>query len=207
MSTNQPAETDPAHGWRTLKNRHNGEVLSMRRVIRDGVLQLELKGTLPPRKPGPPLHIHTMEDETGVVTAGTLSAELNGRVVRCGPGERVAFPKGSAHRWWNDGDDVLGFEGFASPVVDLDVFFAGIFEVLNSGPANRPPVFHMAHLVWRHRKTQILLVGPRWVQAVLVPLVVVIGTLLGKYRGTSWPGCPARVAPAPLVESAFRARA
>lgn len=87
------------------------------------------------------------------------------------------------------------------PVVDLDVFLAGAFDVLNSGPAKRPPLFYLAHLAWRHRKTQATLVLPRWAQSILVPCVVVVGTILGRYQGTEWPGCPARCAPAPLADS------
>jgi hypothetical protein len=37
----------------------------------------------------------------------------------------------------------------------------------------------------------------RPVQAVLFRTVVVLGTLLGRYRGTDWPGCPARCPGAP----------
>jgi hypothetical protein len=33
---------------------------------------------------------------------------------------------------------------------------------------------------------------PRPVQTVLFRVVVAIGTLLGRYRGHDWPGCPSR---------------
>ena len=202
MPIEQPAGSHDVGQWQTLHNRHTGETLRMRRVVRDGVLCLELKGTLPARCDGPPLHIHTVEDERGIVASGTLSAEVDGRVLRVAHGDSVVFPKGSAHRWWNGSDEPLAFDGWAVPAVDLDVYLGAVFEVLNSGPVNRPPVFYMAHLAWRHRKTQVALFAPRWVQAVLVPLLVLTGTLLGKYRGTEWPGCPARFAPAPTVHGA-----
>jgi len=71
--------------------------------------------------------------------------------------------------------------------------------VLNAGPPGRPPLFYMAHLSWRHRRTQTVLFAPPWVQAVLVPTVVLIGTILGRYRGTAWPGCPDRCIDAPTA--------
>jgi hypothetical protein len=74
-----------------------------------------------------------------------------------------------------------------------------MFEVLNAGPPNRPPIFYMAHVLYRHRKTQLALVIPRAVQRVLFPIVVLLGTVLGKYRGTAWPGCPSRCSGAPLA--------
>jgi mannose-6-phosphate isomerase-like protein (cupin superfamily) len=188
-----------AHGWLTLRNRHTGEELQLRRVVRDGQICLELKGTLPPRREGPPLHVHYMEHEEGRVIAGTLSTEVDGRRSQVEAGGTAALPIGSAHRWWNDGDENLRFEGVTTPVVDLDVFLTGAFDVLNSGPANRPPLFYMAHLAWRHRKTQAVLFAPTWLQAVLVPAIVFVGTLLGRYRGTDWPGCPDNCATAPLA--------
>ena len=189
------------NGWLTLTNRHTGERLQLRRVLRDGQLCLEAKGSLPPRQDGPPLHVHYREHEEGTVIAGTLSAEVDRRVIRVGAGGTAPLPMGSAHRWWNDGDDLLVFEGIARPVVDLDVYLQAVFEVLNSGPANKPPLFYMAHLAWRHRKTQAALFAPTWLRRVLVPAVVLVGTVLGRYRGSDWPGCPDRCETAPLAVS------
>lgn len=182
-----------------LHNRHTGERLELRRVARDGQVWLELKGTLPPRRQGPPLHVHYQETEEGQVMAGTLSAMVDGRRIRVAAGEMARFPVGSVHRWWNDGDDTLVFEGFAKPVVDLDLYLQAVFEVLNSGSAERPPLFYMAHVAWRHRRTQAIRLAPQWVQAVLLPAIVLVGTALGLYRGTNWPGCPDRCTEAPLV--------
>lgn len=182
-----------------VENRHTGERLALRRVMRDGKLALELKGTLPPRNEGPPLHIHHVEVEEGVVIAGTLGVMLNGQRLRLTAGQRATFPAGAAHRWWNDGDETLVFEGYSAPLADLDRYLQAAFEVLNAGPPGRPPLFYMAHLAWRHRRTQTVLFAPRWVQAFLVPAVVVIGTIVGRYRGTDWPGCPDRCLDAPTA--------
>jgi quercetin dioxygenase-like cupin family protein len=182
-----------------LENRHSGERLAMRRVTRDGEVWLELKGSLPAHQQGPPLHIHVAEDEEGVVRSGTLSAVLNGRRFTARPGERVSLPRGSAHRWWNDADEPLVFEGYARPAVDLDRFLQAIFEILNAGSAGRPPLFYMAHLLLRHSHTQTLLIMPRPLQAVLFRVIVAVGTLLGQYRGEGWPGCPSRSVGAPFA--------
>jgi len=200
MSTQEP-QADRSQAWRTLTSRHTGEQLRLRRIVRDGVMCLELKGSLPPHRDGPPLHIHYGEDEEGIVLAGTLSGEVDGRRLQIDAGGTARLPKGSAHRWWNDSDDTLVFEGIVKPVVDFDVYVAAAFDVLNSGPANRPPLFYLAHLAWRHRKTQAVLLAPRWARAVIVPIVVLVGTILGRYRGTQWPGCPARCAPAPFADT------
>lgn len=71
--------------------------------------------------------------------------------------------------------------------------------------ANRPPMFYMAHALHRHRHTQLALVIPRPVQRVLFPIIIWLGSMLGKYRGTDWPGCPARCTGAPLTSESSRA--
>jgi hypothetical protein len=70
---------------------------------------------------------------------------------------------------------------------------------MNAGPEGRPSLFYIAHAALRHRDTQALLIMPRPIQAVLFRVIVAVGTLLGRYRGTDWPGCPARCLGAPTV--------
>ena len=185
-------------GWLTMRNRHTGEELRLRRILLGGELCLELQGSIPPRAQGPPLHIHYHEHEEGTVVSGALSAEVDGRRIVAKPGETARLPAGRPHRWWNDGAEPLAFGGVARPLVDLDQYLQAAFDVLNSGPANRPPLFYMAHLAWRHRRTQSVLFAPLWLQKISLPAIVAVGTLLGRYRGTDWPGCPARCRVVPL---------
>ncbi|HVU16107.1 MAG TPA: cupin domain-containing protein [Candidatus Didemnitutus sp.] len=156
-----------------------------------------MSGTLPARREGPPLHIHALEDEQGQVISGTLSARLDGKTMTVGAGGWARFPKGSAHRWWNAGDKALVIQGIATPAVDLDRFLHALFEVLNASDSGRPPIFYLAHVLHRHRKTQTTLVLPRIVQSAMFPILILIGTALGKYRGNAWPGCPERCVGAP----------
>lgn len=180
-----------------LENRHTGERLSLRRVQRGGEVWLELKGSLPPRKEGPPMHIHFVEDEEVHIRSGALSAVIDGRSLTARAGESTVIPRGAAHRWWNAGNERLELDGFARPVVDLDRYLQATFDVVNAGPEGRPPLVYLAHVALRHRDTQAVLILPRPVQAVLFRVVVALGTLLGRYRGDDWPGSPARCPGAP----------
>jgi mannose-6-phosphate isomerase-like protein (cupin superfamily) len=183
-----------------LENRHTGEVLELLRRRHNGEILLEIRGTLPAHREGPPLHIHHLEDEEGTVEAGTLSAEVGGRRIDAGPGQSVRLPRGVPHRWWNQGDEPLAFEGHVRPVVDLDRYLQAIFQVMNAGPRNRPPLFYMAHVALRHRQTQTPLLMRRPIQAVVFRAALALGTLLGRYRGSEWPGCPARCLGAPTAD-------
>jgi len=117
-----------------LENRHTGERLTLYRVMRGDEVWLALEGCLPPHSEGPPLHIHFAENEEGQVTSGTLSAVVDGRRMSVGPGESASLPRGSAHRWWNEGGEPLEFSGYAGPVVDLDRYLQATFEVITRVP-------------------------------------------------------------------------
>jgi len=184
-----------------LENRHTGERLELRRVLLDGETCLELRGSLPPRSEGPPLHVHLKEHEEGRVNRGRLTALVDGKRVEAGPGETAELPLGSAHRWWNEGDETLEFVGYARPVVDLDRYLQALFQIVNAGPAGRPSPVYMAHVMRRHRETQRVCLMPRVIQRVLFGLAYALGTLIGAYRGDNWPGCPSRCPGAPSVRA------
>lgn len=190
----------PTQGPLVVHDRHTGERLELTRFRVDGEVALEIRGSLPPHSQGPPLHAHSEEDEEGSVLKGTLTAMVDGRKVEVAAGETAHFARGQWHRWWNEGEDSLEFVGIARPVVDLDRYLQAVFEVVNAGPPGRPPLFYMAHVLHRHRRTQRVAAMPRPVQALLLGAVVVLGRVLGRYRGTDWPGCPERCVGAPLRE-------
>ena len=172
----------------------------MFRVARNGETWLAIRGSLPPHRKGPPLHVHYHATEEFRVIAGTMSAVGDGRHIQVAAGESATFPPGSVHTWWNDGDEILIAEGYAKPAGDLDRHLQAAFDVINSGPAERPPLFYMARVTWRHRRTQAVVVMPGPIQAIVIPLIVLVGTLLGRYRGTDWPGSAAKCRDAPLLE-------
>jgi quercetin dioxygenase-like cupin family protein len=183
-----------------LENRHTGEILLIRRV-RDsqGQVILALNGTLPPGTGGPPLHVHLLEHESGIAKAGTLGALVGGEKIVVPTGGTVVLPAGTPHRWWNAGNDLLEFNGQAVPAVDLDRFLQALFAVLNASDGG-PPIFYLAHVLWRHRNTQLVSVPPQAIQRLVFPVLLMIGRVLGKYRGSNWPGSPESCPGAPLIE-------
>jgi quercetin dioxygenase-like cupin family protein len=183
-----------------LENRHTGEILRLRRMRdAEGQAVLLIEGSLPPRSSGPPVHVHLREREEGVVKAGTLGARVGNEKVILPAGETVVFPASVVHTWWNAGDDLLELSGRAVPAVDLDRYLQAIFAVLNASPSGRPSIFYAAHVLWRHRHTQLVVSPARIVQQIAFPLVLFVGRVLGKYRGTNWPGSPESCTGAPDV--------
>lgn len=186
-----------------LENRHTGETLRMRRE-RDasGQVILIIEGSLPPRSNGPPPHVHFQQREEGTVQGGTLGLKIGKHTSIVQAGGDAAFPAGAVHSWWNAGETLLEFSGRVVPAADLDQFLQALFDVLNSGASARPSIFYLAHVLWRHRRTQGVVRPPVFVQRILFPVVLLIGRVLGKYKGQGWPGCPEGCTGAPLSERA-----
>jgi mannose-6-phosphate isomerase-like protein (cupin superfamily) len=187
----------------TIRNRHTGEILRLSRV-RDaqGQIVLNLDGSLPPRASGPPLHVHFHQREEGKVKSGTLGAQVGKEKIVVPAGGAAVFAAGTRHNWWNAGDDILEFSGQAIPAVDLDRYLQGVFAVVNASPNGRPSIFYIAHVLWRHRNAQLIATPPQAIQRIVFPVILFIGRVLGKYRGSSWPGSPESCPDAPLVEAA-----
>jgi len=185
-----------------LENQHSGEILRIQRV-RDGEGQaiLVIEGSLPPKASGPPPHIHLNLQEEGMVKAGTLGARVGSQKVEIPAGGTAVFPAKVVHTWWNAGEDLLELSGRAIPAGDLDRYLQAIFAVVNASESGRPSLFYLAHVLWRHRHTQAIVTPPLAVQRILFPLILVIGRILGKYRGADWPGSPESCTGAPEVET------
>ena len=183
-----------------LQNRHSGEILRMRRVRdADGQVVLKIDGSLPPHTNGPPLHVHFLQREEGSVKAGTLGAQVGTEKIVVPAGGSAVFAAGVVHNWWNAGDDLLELSGQAVPAVDLDRYLQAVFAAVDASSNGRPSIFYMAHILWRHRHTQMIATPPQTIQRIIFPLIVFVGRILGKYRGANWPGSPESCAGAPEV--------
>ncbi len=173
------------------------------RRLRDasGQTVLVIEGSLPPGANGPPPHVHFHQREEGAVKTGSLGARVGKEKRVVSTGGTAVFPAGVVHAWWNAGDDELELSGRAIPAGDLDRFLQALLAVLNASPSARPSIFYLAHVLWRHRRTQAVMTPPRAVQRIMFPVVLLVGHMLGKYRGASWPGPPESCTGAPLVEA------
>ena len=133
--------------------------------------------------------------------AGTLGAQVGKEKIVVPAGGTAVFAAGTRHKWWNAGDDLLEFSGQAIPAVDLDRYLQGVFAVVNASPNGRPSIFYITQVLWRHRDTQLLAAPPRAIQRIVFPLILFIGGILGRYRGSNWPGSPESCTGAPVLDA------
>jgi len=135
------------------------------------------------RGAGPPMHVHYLQDEIVTVEAGRVGYQVLGQEQKfAGPGETIAWPAGTAHRWWNAGDTEARMTGWCTPPGNVEYYLTGIFDSMKQNSGKRPNVFDAAFLMTRYKSEFAMVDIPKPVQKILMPLLCAIGSLLGKYR-------------------------
>ncbi|WP_309671865.1 hypothetical protein [Gemmatimonas sp.] len=91
------------------------------------------------------------------------------------------YRAGDAHRFWNAGDDELVCSGYIDPADNIEYFLGEIFASSRRSGGHMPSVFDAAYLTRRYRSEFTMLAVPTPVQRLVFPVLVAIGTLLGRY--------------------------
>lgn len=132
---------------------------------------------------GPPMHVHHLQEEAAQVASGRLGYQvLGGDVQFAGPGELVVWPPGTPHKWWNAGDTELRITGWCRPAGNIEFFLGSLFASTKENGRGRPAMFDAAFLLTRYRSEYAMLALPTIVRSVVMPMLYVIGRVLGRYE-------------------------
>ena len=166
----------------TIDNGHGERLTFLRRVKGAKGDRLEVENVVAPGL-GPVMHVHRYQDEVLTVAEGRIGYARPGEPDQfAGPGETVAFLAGDAHRFWNAGDTPLRCTGYIEPADNIEYFLGEIFASQRESPSARPNLLDAAYLTLRYRSEFGMLEIPSPVQRFVFPVLVAIGTLLGRYR-------------------------
>lgn len=72
-------------------------------------------GVLPPHTAGPPLHVHSNEDEAFFVCSGVLTAQFGDERLQLNAGEVIWLPRGIPHAFANLSDAPTVIVSFVAP--------------------------------------------------------------------------------------------
>ena len=89
--------------------------------------------------------------------------------------------QGVGHRWWNAGTTELRRTGWAKPPNNMEYFLTALFDSMKRGESGRPGFFDAAFLLTRYRSEIRVLDIPAVVEKVGFPVLLALGTILGKY--------------------------
>ena len=132
---------------------------------------------------GPPMHVHHFQDEGFTVQKGRMGYQRPGEPETfAGPGESVVFKAGEPHKFWNAGEGDLVCTAFVEPADNVEYLLTELFDSARRGHAGKPDMFEAAFLLRRYRSEFDMLEIPGAMKRFGFPLLVAIGTLLGKYR-------------------------
>jgi nucleoside-diphosphate-sugar epimerase/mannose-6-phosphate isomerase-like protein (cupin superfamily) len=127
-----------------------------------------------------PRHVHRKQTESFTVVSGRLGIEVDGVVCEIGAGESRSVPPGTAHTFWNAGDEPCMHEVTLEPALDMEHFFEGVvtLEALHRLPPHgRPDLLRIALLFGKHDN---LVAGvPRVVQRLVYNLAKAIAWASG----------------------------
>ena len=159
-----------------------GERLTfLRRVPGRAGDRLEVENVVAPGA-GPLMHVHHHQEEVLTVQKGRIGYHRLGEPPQfAGPGATVAFKPGEAHKFWNAGQDDLVCTGHIEPADNVEYFLGAIFESRRRSGGVRPHLLDVAFIARRYQSEFGLAAIPAAVQRFVFPILVGIGTLLGRY--------------------------
>jgi quercetin dioxygenase-like cupin family protein len=132
---------------------------------------------------GPVMHTHLLQDEALTVISGKIGYEIQGQPKQyAGEGETVVFTRGTPHRFWNDGKEILHCKGWIKPANTIVYFLSAIYAAQNKSGNERPEQFDAAYLMKRYASEYDLPLIPTFVKRTIIPIIYWIGKLLGKYK-------------------------
>ena len=166
----------------TIEN-SNGETILFKELVKetDGDKVIVENWVTP--KNGPPMHTHFLQDEALTVVNGRIGYQLHGGLPQfAGEGETIVFRRGTPHRFWNAGDEILHCKGWVKPANTIVFFLSSIYEAQKKSGSERPEKFDGAYLLKRYASEYDMVEIPVFVKKIIMPLTYYIGKLLGKYR-------------------------
>ena len=127
-------------------------------------------------------HVHPYQTERFDVIAGTLGVRIGRKKLELGPGEALDVEPGTAHRWWNAGDDELRFLCEVSPALDFESLIETMYGLAADGKTNRkgmPNPLRLAVIANHHFDTVRLPVVPHALQKAALALGAPLGRAFG----------------------------
>jgi len=139
-------------------------------------------------------HVHPSQEERFEVLRGAVGFRVGRKKVVAGPGQRLTVPAGTAHRFWNAGDEVAHFVCEIRPALQFESLIETMFALARDGKTNRkgmPNPFRLAVIANAHFDTVRLPVVPAWMQRTALAMGAPFGRAIG--YGTTYTAAPAQL--------------
>jgi mannose-6-phosphate isomerase-like protein (cupin superfamily) len=173
-----------------IENPVTGERLVFRRTSRETNGELvEIEAFVKPNGFVAAAHLHPHQEERFEVMRGTLGFRVGREEIVAGPGQRITVPAGTAHKFWNIGDDEAHFVCEVRPALQFEQLIETMFGLAANGKTNKkgmPNPLRLAVIARAHFNDVRLPFPPAWMQRTGLAFGAPFGRLLG-YEATYMP--------------------
>jgi quercetin dioxygenase-like cupin family protein len=140
-------------------------------------------------------HVHPYQSERFEILGGTIGMKVGRKKIEARYGDVVTVEPGTAHKFWNAGDDELHFVCVVRPALQFEQLLETMFALAADGktnPKGMPNPLRLAVIAKANFDTVRLPLVPAWMQRTALALGAPMGRLAG-YEATYAPegGVPA----------------
>jgi quercetin dioxygenase-like cupin family protein len=131
-------------------------------------------------------HVHPAIDEDFMVVRGRVGFRIDGRESIAEPGERLHVPAGTAHDWWNAGEEEAHVRVEIRPGARFEEMAINLFGLAQDGKTNSkgmPNLLQAAAFAREFSDVLYFTKPPLWVQRLLFGALARTARALG-YRGS-----------------------
>ena len=131
-------------------------------------------------------HVHPYQAEQFDVVSGRLGVRLGRETYEIGAGETATIEPGTAHKFWNAGDDTVCFVATVTPALQFESLIETMFTLAADGKTNgkgMPNPVRLAAIANHHFDVVRLPVVPQWLQKVALAMGAPVARAVG-YRPT-----------------------
>jgi quercetin dioxygenase-like cupin family protein len=115
-----------AHVGQEISNPRTGQRMKFVELEPD---LLRIDSVSPASNEPEPLHVHPRQESGAELLSGSLVFEVDGVQRRLEPGDSIAIPAGTPHRFWNDGEQDAHWSGYFRPALASAEFFETLFAL------------------------------------------------------------------------------
>jgi mannose-6-phosphate isomerase-like protein (cupin superfamily) len=161
----------------------NGSGMSLRflrtAADTDGEL-LEMEAAYEAGSAKPPEHFHPRQSEHFEILEGTMHVRIGGEERELRPGDTVDIEARVPHCMWNEGPERARTRWETRPALRTEDFFESLFRLAGQSGGGKPGALRTAVFARRFRNEFRTTSPSQPVQAVVVPVMAMIGRLLGR---------------------------
>ena len=131
-------------------------------------------------------HVHPAIDEDFTVLRGRVGFRIDGRESIAEPGKRLHVPAGTAHDWWNAGEEEAHIRVEIRPGARFEEMALNLFGLAQDGKTNSrgmPNLLQAAIFAREFSDVLYFTKPPLWVQRLLFGALAGVARVLG-YRGS-----------------------